>query len=312
MTEQATPTENRSSNKIIIILLIVMIVLLGGAGAYLTMQYLGHTKQIREQSHRIKEQDSLYAMQKSQLDTAQAQLDRLKSSGLVPQSVVDSLQEIIVELNEDLEYERTHKTVISGGGGGKQKQIDELSATLRQKQDELDKLKAELTSLTDKNKKLEGDMSTMNLQNQELNVRNKDLQNKVDLASALKMTGATLTGYRTKKNGDKLYEEKTKKMVGLQVQFTILSNAVAPAGDRTAYIVITGPNKKVLSEGGSSTFPYMGIDKVYTVKKDFYYNNEDTEIMADYKAGEKLVPGEYRAEVYVGETLAGYCTATFK
>lgn len=311
MTEQATPTENRSSNKIIIILLIVMIVLLGGAGAYLTVQYIGHTAKIKEQTKTIEEKEKVYQDAKHDLDSISGELTRLQNSGMISGEEAQKLRDQIAELEKDLEYERTHKTVVSGGGGTKAR-ITELEGLLRTKEEEYNRLLAQKNTLEQDNKKLTGEKDALNVQNQELNVRNKDLQNKVDLASALKMTGATLTGYRTKKNGDKLYEEKTKKMVGLQVQFTILSNAVAPAGDRTAYIVITGPNKKVLSEGGSSTFPYMGIDKVYTVKKDFYYNNEDTEIMADYKAGEKLVPGEYRAEVYVGETLAGYCTATFK
>jgi DNA repair exonuclease SbcCD ATPase subunit len=302
--------EEKNSSRVIVVILIAMIVVLGATGAFLTMKYMGSLKTIDALEADRNEWQQKVTDREAELDSIKQELAVLTRDGVIPQATVDSLNVIIADLQDDLEKAKKNRVVVNGGGTSKR--ISELEAELSNWQQKYTMLEAERNKLSDDNKKLTGDMTAINQQNQELNMRNKDLQNKVDLASTLKVMGATLTGYRLKKNGDKLYEEKVKKMSGMEIQFSIVENAVAQAGDRTAYIVITGPNRKVLAESTANTFRYMEMDKVYSTKKEFYFNSKEVEMTADFKTAERMATGEYRAEIFIDGALAGYCTAEFK
>jgi len=307
---QDTQKENKS-NRAVVVILVVMIALLGITGVFLTVKYVQSSKRIEAlESENVRLNDHVNERE-AELERISTELDSLKSFGLIPQSTVDSLQSIITELEADLEQAKKQRIVVPGSGGTS-KRIAELEAEVENWRQKWTTMEAERNKLLDENKKLTGDVNAANQQNQDLQMRNRDMQQKLDLASGLKIMGATLTGYREKKNGEKLYEEKVKRMAGMEVQFSIMENVIAESGDRTAYIVITGPNKKVLAESSDNTFEYLGIEKVYSVSKEFYYGNKEIELTADFKTSEKLASGEYRAEVFIDGALAGYCSAVFR
>lgn len=313
-TQPISENKKDSGNKVVIIILIVMIVLLGGAGAFLGYQYMNMGKIVKKKSEEITSLNKSIEEKDQKLTELEKRIQELEGNGSLTKEEADELRNQIAQLQQELEEARNNPKIVyrDGGGGGTNKKIQELEEIIAAKEEQFNMLRAERDKLSEENKKLTNDMMTTNQEKQDLQVRNKDMENKLNLAAALKITGSTLTGYRLKKNGDKVYEEKSKKIAGLEIQFTIMENVVAQSGDKVAYIVIIGPNKKVLSESTSNTFQYMGVDKVYSVKKDFYYSNKDTEMTADFKTKEQLTAGEYRAEVFIDGALAGYSTATFK
>lgn len=316
--EQPTITQEEqknSGNRIIVIILAVMIVLLLGAGGFLGYQWFNRGKVIHDQNATIESQNKEIQEKNEQLQDLEKRVADLEGNGSLTKEQADDLRNQIAQLQEELKDAQDNPKIVyrtSGGGGGTSKKIEELETTIAGLEEQYNKVKSERDKLAEDNKKLTTDYLSANQEKQDLQVRNKDMENKLNLASALKMTSATLTGYRLKKNGDPVYEEKAKKVSGMKIQFTILENVVAQSGDKVAYIVIIGPNKKVMTENASNTFQYMGIDKVYSTKKEFYYSNKDTEMTADYKTKETIASGEYRAEVYIDGALAGYCSSTFK
>ncbi len=170
---------------------------------------------------------------------------------------------------------------------------------------ERDGLKVTNDKLTADNSKLSNDQMT-------LTTTNKGLQDKVDIAAQLRFYDTMLTGYKLDKKGKKTFEEKSKKVMGFEVSFKILENAVAQEGERMSYIVISGPNKKVMTESSANVFQVGGVDKVYSIQKSFYFNNKQALITSEYKTAEILKEGEYTAEIYVDGKLCGTAATYLK
>lgn len=300
-TQQVTTTK-KGGNKGVLIILIVMIVVLSAASGYLVWNYL----QSKKAYEGLKTSE---ATLRTSNDNLTLQVDSLKKElaaleGAIPKEEADALRARITELEEQIKNTPT-RVVYSGGGGGNKKELEDLKAEMADLKLKYDALIKERDELKAKNTQLEQDKTTLSQEKDKLNTTNKTLQDKVDVAAQLKFYDTMLSGYKLDKKGNKKFEEKAKKVMGLEVSFKIQDNSVAEEGERMCYIVIMGPNKKVMAESTANVFQVNGVDKVYSIQKSFYFNNKQALVSADYKTGEQLKDGEYTAEIYVDGKLSG-------
>ncbi len=300
--QQAT-TEKKGGNKAVLIILIFMIVLLSGAAGYLVWQYMNTLKKYDGLKVQNTELTTTNDQQKLQLDSLQSQLKLME--GAIPGSVADSLNGVIADLQEKIANTPTRVVYSGGGGGGNKKEIEALKEELAGWQLKYDALLKERDALKTEKDKLAADINVLNQEKSTLTNTNKGLQDKVDVAAQLKFYDTMLSGYKLDKKGKKTFEEKAKKVMGLEVSFKIQENAVAEEGERMAYIVIQGPDKKVLAQSSANVFQVGGVDKVYSVQKSFYFNNKQALISSEYKTAETLKSGEYTAEIYIDGKLCG-------
>ncbi len=308
-TQQQVPAK-KGGNKAVLIILIVMIVLLSAASGYLVWQFIESGKKyegVKVENAALK--DSVSAKSK-ELDTLKAQLTAMQ--GAIPARVADSLYQVITDLQTQIANTPTRIVYQGGGGGGSKKEIESLKEEITAWQSKYDKLVAEMNTLKTEKEKLATDVGALNAEKTTLANTNKGLQDKVNLAAQLRFYDTMLTGYKLDKKGKKSYEEKSKKVMGFEFSFKIQENSVAEEGERISYVVITGPDKKVLSESSANVFQVGGVDKVYSVQKSFYFNNKQALVTADYKTAVTLKTGEYTAEIYVDGVLTGTAVAYLK
>jgi hypothetical protein len=296
------PTAQKSSGRPVLIILIIMIVLLSGAAGYLVWQYLQAVKKYEGIKIEKIALDTTITKQNKELD--QLKMDLKELEGAVPKATYDSLQAVIQDLQTQIANTPT-RVVYSGGGGGNKKEIESLKGEIAALQLKYDQVIKERDLLKTEKDKLASDVNVLTDEKNTLANTNKGLQDKVDLAAQLKFYDTMLTGYKLDKKGKKTFEEKAKKVMGFEVSFKIQENAVAEEGERMAYIVISGPNKKVLAQSSANVFQVGGIDKVYSIQKSFYFNNKEALISAEYKIAEAAKEGEYTAEIYVDGKLCG-------
>jgi cell division protein FtsB len=301
-TQQPTQAK-KGGNKAVLIILIIMIGLLSAASGYLVWQYMESGKvfkALKAENTTLTESNNT---QKLQMDTLKMQLAEMQ--GAIPARVADSLNAVIADLENKIKNTPTRIVYSGGGGGGNKQQIEDLKAEIASWQSKYDALVKERDALKQEKDKLANDVTVLNQDKTNLDKTNKGLQEKVDLAAQLKFYDTMLTGYKLDKKGKKTFEEKAKKVMGLEVSFKIQENTVAQEGERMAYVVIMGPNKKVMAESSANVFQVNGVDKVYSIQKSFYFNNKQALVSADYKTGEQLKDGEYTAEIYVDGKLCG-------
>ena len=310
MEQNLPPQEKKGGNKAVLIILIIMILVLSAASGYLVWQYIKSKDVFMGlKTENTKLMDEKTAQQ-NELDSLRLQIKEME--GGIPKDVADSLYNVIKDLEDKVANPPTRIVYSGGGGGGSKKEIESLKEEIAQWQAKYDLLLKERDDLKKKNDQLTTDVTTISQEKITLANTNKGLQDKVDIAAQLKFYDIFLSGYKLDKKGKKTFEEKSKKVMGLEVSFKIQENAVATEGEKMAYIVIMSPNKKVMAESSANVFQVGGIDKVYTIQKSFYFNNKQALISADYKTAETLKDGEYTAEIYVDGKLCGTAATYLK
>jgi cell division protein FtsB len=310
MEQSQQPTTKKGSNKGVVIILIAMIFLLTAASGFLVWNYIQSQKVfegLKVENTTLKTSND---QQKLQIDSLKKDMAALEGS--IPKDEADALKARIAELEEQIKNTPTRIVYSGGGGGGNKKQIEDLKAEIAEWQSKYDLLLKERDGLKVKNDQLSTDNSKLSLESSTLQTTNKGLQDKVDIAAQLRFYDTMLTGYKLDKKGKKTFEEKAKKVMGFEISFKILENAVAQEGERMSYVVITGPNKKVMAESSANVFQVGGVDKVYSIQKSFYFNNKQALITSEYKTAEVLKEGEYTAEIYVDGKLCGTAATYLK
>ena len=147
-------------------------------------------------------------------------------------------------------------------------------------------LKAENAEIKEKNQQL---TSTVNDYSQ----KNEVLNQRMQLAEKLNLTGLTFTPLN--KKGKK--EKKIGKAVQLLVSFTIPQNNSTPVGEKTFYVRIVSPEGNVL--GGDKTFSFEGGNVAYSDKKTIEYDQQEVSLSVYHNVSTVLTKGTYIVEVFV-------------
>lgn len=197
---------------------------------------------------------------------------------------------------------------------GEAKDADSFIAMYRKIKAEHWALNNEVNKLRKRNKQLSRQNRKLTKENKELNeemtkqkanaeylVEERDvLKRKVQKAAILNVYELNAEGIRIVRGGrEKSSRNKAKKTEKIRVGFTLPKNDVTTPGTKSIYMVITGPDKQVMTDGGSN-FKFEGKNMAYTIKDQVEYNNEQKDLMMYGKNlfKEKFDPGRYKIELY--------------
>lgn len=194
--------------------------------------------------------------------------------------------------------------------------VDQLNYYIKKYQAEIDELKEQVTELTAENSSLKDNLE--NLENAKF-----DLEQDVILKSTILEAGAILNTddfqfFRVKRSG-KVAEDvefRDGRLKTLRCCFDILANSIATAGSKEVYLVITGPDDKIINDGGtqSGTFEFQGDEIAYTTKSTIEYERNTVNICSDYaKPDDHIwVEGRHILKAYCEGYKIGGSTFTVK
>jgi len=305
---------NEKSGKSLTIALIVLLVLLLGASAFLGYDFVKSSQVIKEQKEKIvlvtKERDEALnelAELKKNFEEIRVQNEELASQR-------DEALKKIAELEAQLR--RAYSGGESRGAGsaprGKVKQeIEKLKKEYNEMLAQVDKLRAENAALKDAKFRADQELNNTKQQYEQLAATCKTLQEKVELASILKVAEIKAFASEVKKNGKEKISDKSSKANKIECCFKILENMVTEPGDKEVYFVTKNPGGKVLAEGGG-TFEYMGSQMGYSAKKVIYYSNKNVDLCMEFSPKSKLEKGTYKCEIYIDGFLLGTTSFALK
>lgn len=155
-------------------------------------------------------------------------------------------------------------------------------------------LNTDLTAEKGKTTQLTSDLATTTSAKQEL-------EKTVDIASTLNAYNIAVTPFKEKSNGKEKVTTSAKKVDKLVVSFDV-DNRIAPAGATDVYVVVTGPDGKVVSQdamgSGSFTTREEG-DKSFTAKVPVTIETaKKTAVEFALKQPERFQKGNYKIEIY--------------
>ncbi len=145
-----------------------------------------------------------------------------------------------------------------------------------------------------------------------------ELQNKVTVASELKVEYTKITPMKKKLLSEKFSETSmAKKVVQLNTCFSILENKVALPGKKTVYLRIVAPDGKVVGNPAANSGKFTttnGEEMQYTLSKEIDFSGSKQELCLNYEEPDKgnFSPGNYTVEIYTDGTLSSTLGMTLK
>jgi len=151
---------------------------------------------------------------------------------------------------------------------------------------------------------------------QTLETAKSDLENTVDIASAVKVNWLQVTGHQLKDDGKLKSQRRAKRINTLRICYKTETNVVASAGTETFFVRYIDPLGETISieDAGSGMLTNkLTDDQVkYTTSGTLDYNNQDAESCMDWHSNYPFQSGLYGVEIYNKGYMVGKGDFKFK
>lgn len=234
----------------------------------------------------------------TELDIKIAEIQKLGGS-------VDSLVALKAQLEKDKKELKNANTYSAANYNQK---IKNYEAVLSEKDGEIARLRQELGIATTKNEELNQKVTGLESEKQLLadsvstySAQNKELAEKVTLASALHAENVSVNAVSSKGKEREGGKYKAKRIDKLRVNFKLAENAVAKQNEKEIYLRVLDPDGAVLSDmaTGSGSFIFNGRELIYSSKQTVSFTNTGQSVDIFYgRGGIPMKDGKYAIELY--------------
>jgi uncharacterized protein (DUF3084 family) len=143
-----------------------------------------------------------------------------------------------------------------------------------------------------------------------LEVKNKELVDKVNVAAALRAEGVNVYAISSRGKEVGVQNQKARKIDKIRVMFHLQDNSLATKEIKTVYLRIIEPTGNTLSDYalGSGIFSFKGRDLAYTAKQRIFYENNHQSVEFIYARPNAYREGKHEIELYSEGFLIGLGT----
>ena len=287
------------ANKGVVVLLVIIVLVLGAAVGVMLSKLNDQKKEAAEVQDILEGQKQIL---ENDLTDLQGQFGDLKTTNDSIMNLASEQQERITKLlaiQADNAYKiRTY-----------QKELETLRGVLRSYIIQVDSLDQRNKILTAQNTELTKSLATERTQSARLTQERERLTSTVQKAQILSVSDILTIGL-TSNNRREVITDRVRNVDKLKTCFTLRENQTANAGERTIYLVMIKPDKKVLVNNANDTFSTQeGGEIVYTDRRTIDYENKDIEVCIFTDNNGRLTAGKYEVNLYCDGYLAG--TSTF-
>jgi len=229
----------------------------------------------------------------SQVNAARLQVDDLSSKTACLDSQVRLKDEEIAKLQKErAALARKNKSL-----GKKLRKDDKLVASLKKDLDDKDKMYAEKLGL------LQSDKDNLNSQLSDLMKKYSNLK---ALGSVLHASDIRIEALHVKRRSRReKITRRAKKLNILRIHFDIDENRIAEDGTKELYLVINGPDGKLLSNEGNNPgefTSYKDSEISYSVRKNIFLKQNEpvNDVTVDWDQRGEHEKGDYKIAIYNG------------
>jgi hypothetical protein len=138
----------------------------------------------------------------------------------------------------------------------------------------------------------------------------------VEIASTLHLYNIKAEPVHLKGNNKEKLTDKISRVDRIKVCFTVGKNDLIDTGNKTLYVRIAQPDKKILVPGRGDKFSFMfqGERLQYSIMKDFDYEGEAMDLCVYWnrRPTKELQPGLYHVDIFEGNKEIGHTTFRLK
>jgi hypothetical protein len=303
MENQPEQTPKRNSN--VIYFLIVVVVALLGTDVYLYLQK-------NKSDVIIVTQTDEKSRLNTELDSLEAQVEQVNASktkmSTEMQAKNDSLQSRIKVLRTELKKGTLTKAELVEA----QENVKQLRYFVAKYTNDIDSLQKTNASLKTERDTIKKNLAIVSSKADTLSKQNKDLNNKVVIASALKVGEVGVSAYKIKSSGKEVEVTRASPAKKLKISFTVASNAIAQKGLHTVYIRIMDPTGNQITAPDSGPFSSDGQDLQYTYKTSIDFKDDGAPYVIDWINAAPFVKGAYTVVLYADGYTMGKSSVMLK
>jgi cell division protein ZapB len=174
------------------------------------------------------------------------------------------------------------------------------------KDEEINQLTQINEQLTTENIELKNETQALNQSINYIKLEKKDLNQKVQLLSKLKIEDFIIAAIDVK--GKERSDSFRKKHINqLQITFILSENEVAPIEGKKLWIRVVAPDNNVYYNVnmGSGSFTFLSRELFYTAQKEILYDRSQQRVVVYYEKGTPYLIGPHTVEVYTDDYLVG-------
>lgn len=186
-----------------------------------------------------------------------------------------------------------------------QEKISNLEKQLESYREQVAMLETEKQSLEGEKSQMQSTLNQTTARFDELERKKKELEEKVEKAAYLTISGITAQAIRERRRGDEP-TDRARRTDKIQVCFTVNENHVAEPGSRDFHIRIIDPNNQVLADSRANVFEHNGEELVYTNRRVVNFRNEQQNVCIVWSQPERFDSGYYNVNIYAEGREAGY------
>jgi predicted nucleic acid-binding Zn-ribbon protein len=248
-----------------------------------------------------------------------AKADSLTNQNLQLQGDLADKNADIQKLKQDIGGILKKKNATAAELASAKQKIGELNGKIDGLFAEIEKLKGENLQLNNANQQLNSEKTQLTTEKQGLEsnlnstkAEKKQLEEKVDVASTLHASNIAITAIKVKGSGKETETNTAKRADLIRISFNIDENRVTPSGTKDIYVVVTGSDGKIITEGASFNTREEG-SKQYTSKVSVNYEqNRIIPVSFDWKQTDRYKEGDYKIEIYNNGFKIGQGVKTLK
>ena len=272
--------------------------------ALMAIVLLAYFIQEEQQQNLLKEEALTTAF--LQMDSLSNELDKRILTISKLGGEIDTLVGIKQKLEEEKKYflNRDQRQKITLGT--LRDKVEGYRQLLIIKDEEINQLTRINEQLTTENIELKNETQVLNQSINNIKLEKKDLNQKVQLLSKLKIEDFIIAAIDVK--GKERSDSFRKKHINqLQITFVLSENEVAPIEGKKLWIRVVAPDNTVYYDVnmGSGSFTFIGRELFYTAQKEILYDRSQQKIVVYYEKGSPYLIGPHTVEVYTDDYLVG-------
>lgn len=141
----------------------------------------------------------------------------------------------------------------------------------------------------------------------------ENLSKQVELGGKLQILNLNSGAINVKRSGSFDETSRSKRADQIRACFTVVKNNIAKKGNKTFYMRIISPDKKVLTSGASKKIKAGGQEVETSVSRTVDYQGENVDLCIFYeKQVDRLSSGTYIVEIYTEGVLIGKSSFALK
>lgn len=289
MENQTSETPKKNSN--VIYFLIVVVLALLATDVYLYLQKnKSDTKVVYQNDEKTRLQ--------TELDSLEAQIEQVNSGKTKMtaelQAKNDSLKAKIRTLRVELAKGKLTVAELAKA----QEDVKQLRYFVTKYTTDIDELKKQNAALTNERDTLKTNLVTAAKKDSDLTKKNKDLDVKVKVASALKVATVDVVAYKIRSSGKEIDTKRSSVAKKIKINFTVAANAVAEKNMHDIYVRVIDPTGNLITGSDSGTFNADGQDLQFTYKTSIDFKDDGSGYTIDWVNPIAFQKGSYTVLLY--------------